>query len=74
MNYVMGVPGTDDVMLGYQSTSYHDAAYLRRVLGLRPAPEFADWLDAQGITIEGELAPVHPAPAALSARLLEVAP
>ena len=44
VNYIMGVPGADDVMLNYQSTSYHDALYLRRVLGLRPAPEFEAWL------------------------------
>ncbi len=44
VNYIMGVPGADDVMLNYQSTSFHDALYLRRVLGLRPAPEFETWL------------------------------
>jgi len=43
-NYVMGVPGADDIMLGYQSTSFHDSQYLRQVLGLRPAPEFEQWL------------------------------
>ena len=48
-NYIMGVPGSDDVMLAYQSTSYHDALYLRRVLGLRPAPEFEQWLNRMGI-------------------------
>ncbi|MDJ0366345.1 ethanolamine ammonia-lyase subunit EutB [Hymenobacter sp. H14-R3] len=48
-NFIMGVPGADDIMLGYQSTSFHDALYLRRVLGLRPAPEFAAWLAQQGI-------------------------
>ena len=42
--FVMGVPGADDIMLNYQTTSFHDALYLRRVLGLRPAPEFAAWL------------------------------
>ncbi|NHQ93593.1 ethanolamine ammonia-lyase subunit EutB [Janthinobacterium lividum] len=53
-NFIMGVPGADDIMLGYQSTSFHDALYARRVLGLRPAPEFEAWLahmritDAQG--------------------------
>jgi len=47
--YVMGVPGADDVMLAYQSTSFHDALYLRRVLGVRPAPEFEGWLNAMGI-------------------------
>ena len=44
VNYIIGVPGADDVMLNYQSTSFHDALYLRRVLGLRPAPEFEQWL------------------------------
>ncbi|MDE3159707.1 MAG: ethanolamine ammonia-lyase subunit EutB [Acidobacteriota bacterium] len=44
-NYIMGVPGADDVMLHYQSTSFHDALYLRSVLGLRPAPEFEAWLE-----------------------------
>jgi ethanolamine ammonia-lyase large subunit len=44
VNYIMGVPGADDVMLNYQSTSFHDALYLRRILGLRPAPEFEAWL------------------------------
>jgi ethanolamine ammonia-lyase large subunit len=42
-NYIMGVPGADDVMLHYQSTSFHDALYLRAVLGLKPAPEFEEW-------------------------------
>ncbi|MFT4113237.1 ethanolamine ammonia-lyase subunit EutB [Silvibacterium sp.] len=46
VNYIMGVPGADDVMLNYQSTSFHDIAYLRTALGLRPAPEFEAWLDA----------------------------
>jgi ethanolamine ammonia-lyase large subunit len=49
VNYIMGVPGADDIMLNYQSTSFHDALYIRRVLGLRPAPEFEVWL-AQGTT------------------------
>jgi len=42
-NYIMGVPGADDIMLHYQSTSFHDALYIRSVLGLRPAPEFEAW-------------------------------
>ena len=45
INYIMGVPGADDIMLNYQSTSFHDALYLRRALGLRPAPEFEAWLN-----------------------------
>jgi ethanolamine ammonia-lyase large subunit len=44
-NYIMGVPGADDVMLHYQSTSFHDALYVRSVLGLKPAPEFEAWLE-----------------------------
>src|SRR5882757_1898938 len=48
--FVMGVPGADDVMLNYQSTSFHDALYVRRLLGLRPAPEFEAWLASVGIT------------------------
>ena len=48
--FVMGVPGADDVMLNYQSTSFQDALYVRRLLGLRPAPEFEAWLTSVGIT------------------------
>ncbi|HMN71458.1 MAG TPA: ethanolamine ammonia-lyase subunit EutB [Rhodoblastus sp.] len=47
--YVMGVPGADDIMLNYQSTSFHDALYVREVLGLRPAPEFEAWLMRMGL-------------------------
>lgn len=47
--YIMGIPGADDIMLAYQSTSFHDALYLRQVLGLRPAPEFEAWLQRMGI-------------------------
>ncbi|WP_454732550.1 MULTISPECIES: ethanolamine ammonia-lyase subunit EutB [Cupriavidus] len=49
INFIMGVPGADDIMLNYQSTSFHDALYLRDTLGLRPAPEFEDWLRRMGI-------------------------
>ena len=48
-NYVMGVPCSDDVMLNYQSTSFHDALAMRRLFGLRPAPEFAAWLETRGL-------------------------
>ena len=48
-NYIMGVPGADDVMLNYQSTSFHDAMYLRNVLNKKPAPEFEKWLLKMGI-------------------------
>jgi ethanolamine ammonia-lyase large subunit len=64
VTYIMGVPGADDVMLSYQSTSFHDALYLRAALGLRPAPEFEDWLthmgigqDDRGIEIPATLSP-----------------
>lgn len=50
VNFIMGVPGADDVMLNYQSTSFHDALYLREVLDLKRAPEFADWLETMGLT------------------------
>jgi ethanolamine ammonia-lyase large subunit len=50
VNYIMGVPGADDIMLNYQSTSFHDALYLRKVFGLRPAPEFEAWLEQMSST------------------------
>ena len=49
VNFVMGVPGADDIMLNYQSTSFHDALYLRETLGLRPAPEFEAWMQRMGL-------------------------
>jgi ethanolamine ammonia-lyase large subunit len=68
-NYIMGVPGADDIMLNYQSTSFHDSHYLRQALGLRPAPEFEAWLEKVGVASrDGRLLPIgvkHP--------LLEVA-
>ena len=61
VNYIMGVPGADDVMLSYQSTSFHDAQYLRQLLGLRPAPEFEEWLQQMQIADESNrLLPVKP--------------
>jgi ethanolamine ammonia-lyase large subunit len=60
-NYFMGVPGADDIMLNYQSTSFHDSHYLRQLLGLRPAPEFEQWLkDMQVVTGENRLLPIPP--------------
>jgi ethanolamine ammonia-lyase large subunit len=53
-NYFMGVPGTDDVMLNYQSTSFHDAVAVRKIFGLRPGPEFLEWLEHTGIYKDGE--------------------
>ena len=69
-NFIMGVPGADDIMLNYQSTSFHDALYVRQVLGLRPAPEFEAWLSQQGIfSAQGQLLP-----AAAGANLLRQLP
>ena len=48
-NYIMGIPGCDDIMLAYQSTSFHDALFIREVLGKRPAPEFEAWLEKMGL-------------------------
>jgi ethanolamine ammonia-lyase large subunit len=50
VTYIMGVPGADDIMLNYQSTSFHDALYLRELMGLRRAPEFETWLEKMGVT------------------------
>ncbi len=70
VTYIMGIPGSDDIMLNYQSTSFHDQLYLREVLGLKRAPEFEAWLQRMGITgPDGRLKPQrgnHP--------LLSVAP
>lgn len=71
-NYVMGVPCADDVMLNYQSTSYHDAATVRQLLGLKPAPEFTTWLETYGIVCEGKLTAKKPT--TLLARIQEVLP
>jgi ethanolamine ammonia-lyase large subunit len=65
VNFVMGVPGGDDVMLNYQSTGYHDAATTRELFGLRPAPEFAAWLERRGVFRAGRLAPAGERPALL---------
>jgi ethanolamine ammonia-lyase large subunit len=60
-NFVMGIPGADDIMLNYQSTSFHDALYLRKVLNLKPSPEFEQWLIRQGITdSKGNMIPIDP--------------
>lgn len=59
VTFIMGIPGADDVMLHYQSTSFHDALYLRDVLHLRPAPEFEAWLQQMGLLDDqGRLLPV----------------
>ena len=62
LNFLIGVPGSDDVMLNYQSTSFHDALVLRQTLGLKRAPEFEAWLQGMGITGDaGQLLPVQAA-------------
>jgi ethanolamine ammonia-lyase large subunit len=66
VTYVMGVPGSDDIMLNYQSTSFHDALNVRKLFGLRPAPEFEDWMKRNGIVDEG----LSPLPIARTNRLL----
>ena len=48
-SYFMGLPGADDIMLNYQSTSFHDALYIRNLLQLKPAPEFEEWLRKIGL-------------------------
>ncbi|MDB5820333.1 MAG: Ethanolamine ammonia-lyase, partial [Rhizobacter sp.] len=58
LTFLIGVPGADDVMLNYQSTSFHDALFLRETLGLKRAPEFEAWLQRMRITDPvGRLAP-----------------
>lgn len=69
VNFVMGVPGADDIMLGYQSTSFHDALATRELTGRRPAPEFEAWLQWQGLMIDG-----HIRPRALPDRFRQVLP
>lgn len=49
VNFIMGIPGSDDIMLNYQTTSYHNALYIRDVLGKQPAPEFTRWLQSMDI-------------------------
>ncbi len=69
VNFVMGVPGADDVMLGYQSTSFHDALAIRELLGKRPAPEFEEWLQRQGLLDGGGRVRSPAVPAAFRALL-----
>ena len=60
VNFIMGVPGADDIMLNYQSTSFHDQLFVRQVLGLKRAPEFEAWLQAMGLTdAAGRLLPAR---------------
>jgi ethanolamine ammonia-lyase large subunit len=63
LNFMMGVPGADDVMLNYQSTSFHDALFIRQLMDKKRAPEFEAWLHRQGITDpQGKLRPVDGMP------------
>ena len=55
VNYLMGIPAGDDVMLNYETTSFHNNAALREIYGLRPAPEFEAWLERQGLWRAGRL-------------------
>jgi ethanolamine ammonia-lyase large subunit len=71
--YVMGIPGADDIMLNYQTTSFHDALYARRVLGLQPAPEFHAWLRDMGIFTAASQATLgHSVPAPFQRALLQL--
>ena len=73
-NFVMGIPGSDDIMLNYQTTSFHDALYVRRVLGLKPAPEFEDWLQKMQIFSRDAQFRLNPAlPPAFQRALLRLA-
>lgn len=63
VTYVMGIPGADDVMLAYQSTSFHDGLYARAMMQKRPAPEFEAWLDRMGITAATQSIPPAMSPA-----------
>lgn len=73
-NYFMGVPGSDDIMLNYQSTSYHDVATVRQLLGLHPAPEFRTWLENRGLLVDGRLTTNPDASRIATMRLLECFP
>ncbi|WP_455582230.1 ethanolamine ammonia-lyase subunit EutB [Dysosmobacter sp.] len=57
VNYILGVPTSDDVMLNYQTNAYHDAAAIREILGLRPIREFEQWLEKMGVLENGRLTP-----------------
>ena len=75
LNFMMGVPGADDIMLNYQSTSFHDALFMRETLGLRRAPEFQAWLEQMQIAhADGSLLPVGAQHALLARMQLHPAP
>jgi ethanolamine ammonia-lyase large subunit len=74
INFIMGIPGSDDIMLNYQTTSFHDALYARQTLGLRPAPEFEAWLQRMGILsqADGRLRLAEQLPAAFRQALAQL--
>ncbi len=74
VTFIMGLPGADDIMLNYQSTSFHDALYVRRALNKKPAPEFEAWLERMGILDSGGAPRALPAPGPLTVALNELAP
>ncbi len=69
LTFLMGIPGGDDIMLNYQTTSFHDSLVLRELLHLKPAPEFETWLELMEITQQGRVRPVPPSHPLLSNRL-----
>ncbi|WP_226502346.1 ethanolamine ammonia-lyase subunit EutB [Pseudomonas sp. MWU16-30317] len=74
INFIMGIPGSDDIMLNYQTTSFHDALYARKTLGLKPAPEYEEWLARMGILHQrdGELRLGNRLPAAFRQALAQL--
>ena len=73
VNYIMGIPGADDIMLNYQSTSYHDALYAQTLFHKKPAPEFEVWLQKMDLTDEnGHMLPVQKTHQLLSIENMEV--
>ncbi|MGB3595367.1 MAG: ethanolamine ammonia-lyase subunit EutB, partial [Pseudomonas neustonica] len=73
-SFVMGIPGSDDIMLNYQTTSFHDSLYVRRVLGSRPAPEFEQWLTRMQILRDADRHILHEALPEPFARSLKALP
>ena len=73
-SFVMGIPGSDDIMLNYQTTSFHDALYARRALGLRPSPEFEQWLTRMQIMRDADRHILHDALPEPFARSLKALP
>lgn len=65
-NFVMGVPMGDDIMLNYQTTSFHDAATVRQLLNLRPCPEFEKWMEKMGLMADGKLTAIAGDPSIFS--------